>query len=87
MEWRLGYSHPMSPKSSIKYENDQAAGQGFHLYEELFDEENIYLELTGFQFEASSSADLTGNGVPRLVVKLPLAWAQKLGIVGPEFPK
>jgi len=87
MERRLWYSRQMSTRASIKYENDQAAGQGFHLYEELFDEENIYLELTGFQFEASSSADLTGNGVPRLVVKLPLAWAQKLGIVSPDLPK
>jgi hypothetical protein len=77
----------MSTKSSLKYEDDQTTGQRFHLYEEVFDEGNIYLELTGFQFEASSSAELSGNGVPRLVVKLPVAWAQKLGIVSPDIPK
>ena len=77
----------MSTKSTLKYEDDQTTGQRFHLYEEVFDEGNIYLELTGFQFEASSSAELSGNGVPRLVVKLPVAWAQKLGIVSPDIPK
>jgi hypothetical protein len=77
----------VSTKSSLKYEDDQTTGQRFHLYEEVFDEGNIYLELTGFQFEASSSAELSGNGVPRLVVKLPVAWAQKLGIVSPDIPK
>jgi len=87
MEWLMWYSLPMSTKSSLKYEDDQTTGQGFHLYEEWFDEGNIYLELTGFQFEASSSAELSDNGVPHLVVKLPVAWSQKLGIVSPDIPK
>jgi len=34
----------MSTKSSLKCEDDQTTGQRFHLYEEVFDEGNIYLE-------------------------------------------
>lgn len=52
-----------------------------HLYDEVFDEENVYLELRGFQFECSTSVELSGSGVPGLTVKLPRAWAEKLGLI------
>lgn len=70
----------MSTKSTIRYETDEGSQQGFHLYDEVFDEENVYLELQGFQFECSTSVELSGNGVPGLTVKLPRAWAEKLGL-------
>jgi hypothetical protein len=41
----------------------------------------VYIELEGFQFEAFTSVLLTGNGRPRLTVKLPREWAQKLELV------
>ena len=72
----------MSTKSSRKYDMDEDNRHGFHLYDECLDEDdNVYLELTGFQFEASTSGRLSGDGVPRLTVKLPLAWAEKLGLI------
>jgi hypothetical protein len=71
----------MSTKSTIRYEDDKASQQGFHLYDDIFDEDNVYLELLGFQFESSTSVGLSGGGVPSLTVKLPRAWAQKLGLI------
>ncbi len=41
----------MSTKSTLKYDRDQTSGQSFHLYEECFEEGEVYLELEGFLFE------------------------------------
>jgi len=71
----------MSTKSTIRYETNKGSQQGYHLYDEVFDEENVYLELQGFQFECSTSAELSGSGVPGLTVKLPRVWAEKLGLI------
>jgi hypothetical protein len=72
----------MSTKKTLRQYVDQSTGRSYHVYDELFDEDgNVYIELEGFQFEASTSVLLTGNGVPRLTVKLPREWAQKLGLV------
>ena len=71
----------MSTKSSIRYEHTDESGTGFHLYEEAFDEENIYLELEGFGFEASSTSLHNGKRHQRLVVHFPVEWAKKLGLV------
>jgi hypothetical protein len=71
----------MSTKSTIQHEIDKGNQQGFHLYNEVFDGENVYLELQGFQFESSTSVALSGGGVPSLTVKLPRAWAEKLGLI------
>lgn len=70
----------MSTKVSRKYEFNKETDQGFHLYEECLGDGNVYLELTGFQFEASMG-NLSGDGIQRLTVKLPLAWAEKLGLI------
>ena len=72
----------MSRKCSVKYEHDKATGRVIHLYREAFDEDNLYLNLEGFHFEAASSMDLSGQWGPRLTVKLPQVWAQKLGLIG-----
>ena len=73
----------MSTKSTIQYETDKGSQQGFHLYKEVFDEDNVYLELQGFQFESSTSVELSGDGLPSLTVKLPRVWAEKLGLITP----
>jgi hypothetical protein len=71
----------MSTKTSLKYERDQATGQQVHLYEDVFDEENVYLEIEGFPFDAASSVQLSGNGPARLTIRFPNAWARKLGLL------
>jgi hypothetical protein len=37
----------MSSKSTLRHETDKGNQQGFHLYDEVFDEENGYLEVAG----------------------------------------
>ena len=76
----------MSTRSSIKFAHDQATGQGFHLYREVFDEPDafVYLELDGFPFEAVSSMELSASGPTRVAVRLPEAVAQKLGLLAPS---
>ena len=73
----------MSTKGSLKFEHDEATGQQVHLYREAFDDDHVYLELTGFPFEASSSVELTGQGPGRVSVRLPEEWAKKLGLLNP----
>ena len=75
----------MSTKRSIRLEMDDASRTGFHLYEDLFDEDNVYLELEGFHFEAGTLQDLTlEQGHPRIAIKLPTAWARKLKLIDAE---
>jgi len=47
----------MSTKGTLKHYWDDAGKAGFHLYQECFDFENefVYLELTGVPFEAAIS--------------------------------
>ncbi len=73
----------MSTKESIKYHRDEQDGGWFHLYRDCFDEQDkfVYLELGGIPFEASTSADLSGNGLSRVAVRLPNGWAIRLGLV------
>lgn len=47
----------------------------------MFDEENIYLELQGFTFEAANSSELRLDGPSRVAIRLPNAWARKLGLL------
>lgn len=76
----------MSTKESLKHHRDEQTGGWFHLYRECFDEERsfVYLELGGVPFEASSSGDISSGADPGSVaVRIPEAWARKLGLVGP----
>ncbi len=62
---------------SIRHEPEDATGRSFHLYEELFEPENVYLELERFHFEAASVPDIIfDKGRPRLVIQLPVEWAK-----------
>jgi len=72
----------MSTKRSIRNEIDDASHTGFHLYEDLYDEGNVYLELEGFQFEAATLQNLTMRmAAPRITVKLPAEWAKRLHLL------
>jgi len=73
----------MSTKGTIRFERDEATGGWFHLYRECFDEDNqhVYLELGGVPFETATSIDLSGDGPSRVAVRIPEAWARKLGLV------
>ena len=74
----------MSTKNSLRYEREEATGQQVHLYEDVFDEEHVCLELEGFPFEAVSSVALSGQGQARITVRLPYAWVHKLGLLEPS---
>jgi len=74
----------MSTKGTLRLEHDPDTGQLFHLYNEGFDEEHVYLELEGFAFEAASRAGLLDNASSRIVLKLPQEWAIKLGLMEPK---
>jgi hypothetical protein len=71
----------MSTRSSLKFEHNDASGQQVHLYQELFDDEHVYLELIGFPFNATSSIELSGQGPGRVAIRLPKEWAKKLGLI------
>ncbi len=73
----------MSTKVTLKYERDETAGGCFHLYRECFDfdEEFVYLEFVGVPFEAASSIDLSDKGPTRISIRIPDAWARKLGLI------
>jgi hypothetical protein len=71
----------MSTKATLKYERDDSTRKEFHLYNDLYDEDHLYLALEGFHFEAASSMNLSGEWGPRLTLKLPNSWAHKLGMI------
>ena len=76
----------MSTKDILRQEWDESTGQGFEVYNQIFDEEgDVYLELEGFHFEAASLGALSVvNGKPRLTVQLPREWAKKIGLLPGE---
>jgi hypothetical protein len=73
----------MSTRSTLKFEMDEATQQLAHLYQEVFDEGYVFLELRGFPFEAANSVELSGQGAARIAIRLPNALAQKLGLLKP----
>jgi hypothetical protein len=73
----------MSTRSTLKFEIDEATQQLAHLYQDVFDEGHVFLELQGFPFEAANSVELSGQGTARIAIRLPNALAQKLGLLTP----
>ena len=71
----------MSTRSSLKYDHDETTNQTVHLYEDVFDDDHVYLEVIGFPFEASSSIELSGRGPGRVAIRLPHEWAKRLGLL------
>src|ERR1700733_447802 len=72
----------MSTKSSIRYEHADESGTGFHLYEETFEEENIYLELEGFDFESSSTSLPNWEKISAPCSPLPHRVGEEIGPAG-----
>jgi hypothetical protein len=75
----------MSTKDITKQHFEKDTGRSFQVYYEMLDEgDDVYLELGGFHFEATSSGGVGVNGRPSLIVHLPREWAQKIGLVDNE---
>jgi hypothetical protein len=70
-----GQEKTMSTKGTLRLDHDDRTGESFHLYEDVFDEENVYLELEGCQFEASY------GDRPRAVLRMGNRLAEKLGLI------
>lgn len=71
----------MSTRCTIKDDRDEAAGQGFHLYEDLTDERDcVMLDLEGFTFETSVSFAPSGRPEMRVLVRIPKRFARPLGL-------
>jgi len=68
----------MSTKMPIKSSSGPAGS--FHLFDEMFDPDHVYLELTDVEFTASSSPE-TGTYVR---VRIPTELAKALNLVPPE---
>jgi len=74
----------MSTKVTIKHLWDDESQAGYHLFTDALDSfladenghEPVYLELNGVEFTASSPGNVQ--------VKIPRAWAVKLGLVSTE---
>ena len=71
----------MSTRSTIKYERDENSGAGFHLFEDVLDdnpdnEATVYLEL--FHVPMVNVLCCHGNCVE---VEIPREWARKLGML------
>lgn len=72
----------MSTRSTIKDDRDEAAGQGFHLYEDLADDRDcVMLDLEGFTFETSVSFAPSGRAEMRVIVRIPKRFARSLGLI------
>jgi len=73
----------MSTKATIQYLWDDENRCGYHLFTDCLDDlsmddedKPIYLELNGVEFTASSPGNVE--------VRIPRAWAIKLGLVPPD---
>ncbi len=75
----------MSTKVTLKQGSDETSGEWFHVYRECFDfdDEFVYLELGGVQFEAATSMDLSDKGSTRISIRIAETLARKLGLIDP----
>jgi hypothetical protein len=72
----------MSTRYTIKNDRDEAAGQGFHLFEDVADERDcVMLDLEGFTFESSVSFAPSGRPEMRVLVRIPKRFARSLGLM------
>lgn len=74
-----GNSYPLILDNSKR---DAMTGMAFRVYEERFQPQNVYLELTGFPIELDIQMD---NIKPRITARFPLAWALQVGIVDKDY--
>jgi len=67
----------MSTKETIKYREEGVEGCGFHLYSEIFDEENVYLRLDCVH----ASLNTLHEAGAEVTLTLPLELARALGLI------
>ena len=70
----------MSTKSTMKIHWDDLSHEGFHLYEECFDDGTgpVYLELNGCDFTATSKGEC---GLPNIEIAIPRNLATAMGLL------
>jgi hypothetical protein len=86
LQWVRKYQEvtALSTRCSLKYERDEATGQGIHLYEDLQDNRDcVMLQVEGFTFETSVSVAPSGRLDTRVQLRIPKHWARKLGLIEP----
>lgn len=72
----------MSTRCTRKHARDEAAGQGFHLYDDLEEERDcVMLDLEGMTFETSVSFSRSGRPYMWVRVRIPKHLARKLGLL------
>jgi hypothetical protein len=55
----------------------------FHLYNEVFGDDYVYLELGGVPFQATNCTHLdAGTGPGSATIRIPNGWARRLGFIG-----
>jgi hypothetical protein len=70
------------PEILDKDERDAVTGISFRIYQERFQPQHVYLELTGFPIDLDIQTD---NIKPRITARIPFAWALNIGIVDQEY--
>jgi hypothetical protein len=70
------------PEILDKDERDAMTGIAFRIYQERFQPQHVYLELTGFRIDLDVRTD---SIKPRVTARFPLAWALNVGIVDKEY--
>ena len=71
----------MSPQCTIKNTRDKGTGQGFHLYEDLVQDEDCVMELEGLPFETSTFFTSHGTFDTRILLTIRRGWAHELGLL------
>ena len=75
----------MSPQCTIKDARGEGTGQGFHLYEDLVQDENgVMMELEGLPFETSTFFTSRWTFDTRLLLTTRRRWARELGMLPEE---
>jgi hypothetical protein len=68
----------MSTKCSIKFGEPNADAPGFHLYEECFEDDYVYLELFGHRVVFNTCPEEAMMAIPVEVMdQIAAAWVQK----------
>lgn len=78
----------MGTKDTIRFQEGIGDLPGWQLYSELFDTDDVvYLELEGVQVDVTMIDSVWGNRPGTVVLRLPAATAQQLGLVPREWTR
>ena len=77
----------MSTKTSIRYQDKDDELPGWHLYREVFDNEDVvYLELEGVEADITMIGNME-HAPGTVLLRLPVATARQLGLVPATWEK